>query len=153
MANQLLLVEDVEDLGRSGDLVKVRPGYARNFLLPQQKAVIADKRTLRMQIRLKQERAERAAVDKKEAEILAQNVNGMELTISVKVDPEGHMYGSVGAADIARLFEEKGHVIEKRNVVLPLPIKALGTHNLSLKLKEGVPATFVLTILAEAKAE
>jgi large subunit ribosomal protein L9 len=153
MANQLLLVEDVEDLGRSGDLVKVRPGYARNFLLPQQKAVIADKRTLRMQARLKEERAKKAEVDKKEAEILAGKINGMELNISVKVDPEGHMYGSVGAVDIARLFEEQGHPVEKRNVVLPQPIKALGVHTIALKLKEGVPASITLTIAAEPKAE
>ncbi len=153
MANQLLLIKDVEDLGRSGDLVKVRPGYARNFLLPQQKAVIADKRTLRMQARLKEERAKQAEIDKKDAEILAQKINGMELTITVKVDPEGHMYGSVGAVDITRLFEEKGYTLEKRNVVLPQPIKALGVHNISLKLKEGVPAACTLTIVAEAKAE
>lgn len=153
MANQLLLIEDVEDLGRSGDLVKVRPGYARNFLLPQQKAVIADKRTLRMQARLKEERAKQAEVDKKEAEILAQKISGMELSITVKVDPEGHMYGSVGAVDIARLFEEKGHVVEKRHVMLPQPIKTLGTHNITLKLKEGVPAACTLTIDAEPKAE
>ena len=71
MGNQLLLLEDVDDLGRSGDVVSVKPGFARNFLLPQKKAVVADKNTLRMQARLKEEREKRAAVDKKDSEILA----------------------------------------------------------------------------------
>src|SRR5579872_4257004 len=108
MQYQLLLVEDVDDLGRSGEIVKVKPGYARNFLLPRKFAVIADKGTLRMQARLQEERAKRAEVDKKEAEELALTINGKEVSILVKVDPEGHMYGSVSAHDIAHLFEKEG---------------------------------------------
>src|SRR5574338_163192 len=99
MGNQLLLIEDVDDLGRSGDVVSVKPGFARNFLLPQKKAVVADKFTLRMQARLKEERAKRAEIDKKEAVVLAERIAPMELSIVVKVDPDGHMYGSVTALD------------------------------------------------------
>lgn len=146
---QLLLIEDVDDLGRSGELVKVRPGFARNFLLPQQKAVIADNSTIRMQARLKEERAKRAAVDLKEAEALAARLTGMELTMLVKIDPEGHMYGSVSALDIVELFAKEGIALERRNIVLHQPIKALGVHNLNLRLKEGVPAAFVLKVESE----
>ena len=92
MRNQLLLIEDVEDLGRSGDVVSVKPGYSRNFLLPQKKAVVADKFTLRMQAKLKAERAKRAEIDRQEAESQAQKIEGMVLSIEVKVDPDGHMY-------------------------------------------------------------
>jgi len=152
MKNQLLLIEDVDDLGRSGDVVSVKPGYARNFLLPQKRAVVADKRTLRMQAKLKEERAKKAAVDKKDAEVLSEKINGMTLVIEVKVDPEGHMYGSVAAMDIVRLFGEQGFQLEKRNVVLPHLIKSLGVYDLNLKLKEGVPAAFVLKVVAEGKA-
>ncbi|HSW86863.1 MAG TPA: 50S ribosomal protein L9 [Rhabdochlamydiaceae bacterium] len=151
MKNQLLLIEDVDDLGRSGDVVSVKPGYARNFLLPQKKAVVVDKHTLRMQTKLKEERAKKASVDKKDAEELSEKINGTTLVIEVKVDPEGHMYGSVSAIDIARLFGEQGVQLEKRNVVLAQPIKSLGSYDLSLKLKEGVPATFVLKVVAEGK--
>ncbi|HSX11933.1 MAG TPA: 50S ribosomal protein L9, partial [Rhabdochlamydiaceae bacterium] len=87
MKNQLLLVEDVDDLGRSGDVVSVKPGFARNFLIPQKKAVVATKGTLRMQERLKEERAQKAIVDKKEAEEFAARIEGMVLTTTVKVDP------------------------------------------------------------------
>ncbi|MES2345068.1 MAG: 50S ribosomal protein L9 [Chlamydiota bacterium] len=147
MGNQLLLIEDVDDLGRSGDVVTVKPGYARNFLLPQKKAVVADRYTLRLQARLKEERAKLAEIDKKDAEILADKVNEKVLEITVKVDPEGHMYGSVSAIDIVRLFEEsEGIALEKRNVLIAQPIKALGDHVIQLKLKEGVPAKFTLRV-------
>ena len=146
MRNQLLLIEDVEDLGRSGDVVSVKPGYSRNFLLPQKKAVIADNFTLRLQDKLKKERAKRAEVDRKDAEELAAKLEGMVLTSVVKVDPDGHMYGSVAAVDIVRLFEKEGIVLERRNVALLQPIKTLGEHTIQLKLKEGVPAQIILKI-------
>jgi large subunit ribosomal protein L9 len=149
MGNQLLLIEDVDDLGRSGDLVSVKPGFARNFLLPQKKAVVADKYTLKLQARLKEERAQRAVVDKKEAEELSAKIDGMVLEIEVKVDPEGHMYGSVAALDIVRLFEEQGISLEKRHVVLPQPIKELGSRTVALRLKEGVPASFTLNVTSD----
>jgi large subunit ribosomal protein L9 len=146
MRNQLLLLEDVEDLGRSGDVVSVKPGYCRNFLLPQKKAVIADKFTLRMQAKLKEEREKRAETDRKDAQELSGKIEGMVLAIEVKVDPDGHMYGSVSATDIVRLFEKEGIVLEKRNIVLAHPIKTLGVHPIQLKLKEGVPAQITLKV-------
>jgi len=146
MRNQLLLIEDVEDLGRSGDIVSVKPGYSRNFLLPRKKAVIADKFTLRMQAKLKEDRARRAEVERREAEELSSKIEGMVLSIEVKVDPDGHMYGSVSAMDIVHLFENEGIIIERRNVVLAHPIKALGVHPINLKLKEGVPAHITLKV-------
>lgn len=152
MANQLLLIEDVEDLGRSGDVVSVKPGYARNFLLPQKKAVIADNFTLRLQARLQEERLKKAAVDKKEAEALAEKVQGSTLTVIVKVDPDGHMYGSVSTTDIARLFEKDGIPMDRRNVLLMHPIKQLGIYPVQLKLKEGVPAQITVEVISEAQS-
>ncbi len=151
MGNQLLLVEDVDDLGRSGDIVSVKPGYARNFLIPQKKAVVADKFTLRMQARLQEERAKRAESDKSEAEEMAKQVDGFVLTAVVKVDPDGHMYGSVAAVDVSRLFEDQGIKIDRRSVVLLQPIKQLGVYPISLKLKEGVPAQITLRVMSEAQ--
>lgn len=149
MRNQLLLLEDVEDLGRSGDLVTVKPGFARNFLVPQKKAVVAEKYTLRLQAKLQEQRAQRAESDRQEAEGQAQQIEGKVLMIEVKVDPDGHMYGSVAAVDIVRLFEVEGIKLEKRNVVLAAPIKTLGEHSISLKLKEGVPARVTLKVVCE----
>ncbi len=149
MKQQLLLLEDVDGLGRSGDVVTAKPGFIRNFLLPQQKAVIADKQTLKMQARLKEEREKRAAVDRKEAEEVANSIRSLVITTEVKIDPEGKMYGSVSTLDIARLLQSKGYPLERKNVLLPQAIKSLGTHTINLRLKEGVPATFTLEVQSE----
>ncbi|MBY0528626.1 MAG: 50S ribosomal protein L9 [Rhabdochlamydiaceae bacterium] len=151
MGNQLLLLEDVEDLGRSGDLVSVKPGYARNFLLPQKKAVVADKYTLRLQARLKEERAKQAEIDRKDSEDLARQIDGAVIIMQVKVDPDGHMYGSVTALDIVRHFDAQGIKLEKRSVLLASPIKSTGVYPLNLKLKEGVPALVTLKVFSEAQ--
>lgn len=149
MKQQLLLLDDVDGLGRSGDVVTAKPGFIRNFLLPQKKAVIADKNTLKMQARLKEEREKKAAVDRKEAEGLAAKLAGVVISTEVKIDPEGKMYGSVTSLDIARLIQAEGYPIERKNVLLSHPIKNLGRHTVELKLKEGVLASFMLEVIPE----
>lgn len=149
MRQQLLLLEDVDGLGRSGDVVTARPGFIRNFLLPQKKAVPADKQTLKMQARLQEEREKRAAIDRKEAEVLAEQIKTLVLTTEVKVDPDGKMYGSVSTLEIARLLQGKGYQIDRKSVLLAQAIKTLGTHTVNLRLKEGVPATFTLDVQPE----
>ena len=149
MKQQLLLLEDVDALGRKGEIVSAKPGYTRNFLLPKGFAVIASTNTLRKQERLRAEREKQAVVDRKESEELAANLEGITLETRVKVDPEGHMYGSVSAADIAQLFQEKGFPLEKKNILVTRPIKETGSHKLSIKLKEGVPVSCILQIIPE----
>lgn len=152
MANKLLLLEDVEALGRSGDIVGVKPGYARNFLLPQGLAIVADKRALRMQTRLQEERKKKAVVDLKESEELATKLEGQTLTTIVKVDHEGHMYGSVSSSDVADLLEKQLSIaLDKRAIQLKHAIKDTGVHTIHVKLKEGVQASFNLTIEPEIK--
>lgn len=150
MAAKLLLIEDVQDLGRSGDIVTVKPGYARNFLLPRGVAVVADKGALRMQARLKEEREKKAALDKAEAEKTAGQIAEVTLSTIVKVDQDGHMYGSVSAHDIADLLlSQAGMEIEKRAIALKHPIKALGIHKVNVKLKEGVTASLTIKVMSE----
>ncbi len=146
---QLLLIKDVDDLGKSGEIVAVRPGYARNYLLPQQQALIATKHTLRMQEKLKEERSKQAVVDKSESEALAKKIENITLSVHVKVDPEGKMYGSVSTQDIAELFEKENLPIERRNVQLKHPIKETGISEITLKLKEGVEVKFNLKIIPD----
>ena len=149
MKQQLLLLEDVDALGRKGEIVTAKPGYVRNFLLPRGLAAIASPNTLRKQERLRAEREKQAVIDRGEAEALVKQIEGLTLEIKVKVDPEGHMYGSVSAHDIAQLFQEKGIAIEKKYIQLNRPIKETGAHKISLKLKEGIPAIVQLSILPE----
>ncbi len=150
MATLLLLIEDVEDLGRSGDVVKVKPGFARNFLLPRGLAVSADKNALRMQERLKEERKKKAAEDKIEAESLGKEIEVITLTAIVKVDQDGHMYGSVSALDIVHLLKDQKNIeLDKRSVILKHPIKTTGTHKIDLKLKEGITSSLSLNVMSE----
>jgi large subunit ribosomal protein L9 len=149
MKQQLLLLQDVETLGKKGEIVSAKPGYVRNFLLPQGLAVIASPNTLRKQERLRAERAKQAVIDQKESEELAQQIEATPVEIKVKVDPEGHMYGSVSAADIAQLYQERGIPVEKKYVQVTKPIKVTGAHKISLKLKEGIIAAGQLTIIPE----
>lgn len=149
MKQQLLLLQDVDALGKKGEIVSAKPGYVRNFLLPKGFAVIASKNTLRKQERLKAEREQQAIVDRKESEELAAQIQGISLETRVKVDPEGHMYGSVSAADIAQLFQEKGIPVERKSVLVTKPIKETGVHKISLKLKEGITVICQLSIIPE----
>ncbi len=149
MKQQLLLLQDVEALGKKGEIVSAKPGYVRNYLLPKGFAVIASPNTIRKQEKLRAERAKQAVLDRKESEELAIQIEGIFLETRVKVDPEGHMYGSVSATDIARLFQERGLPVERKSVLVPKPIKETGVHKISLKLKEGVTATCQLTIIPE----
>ncbi len=150
MSMKLLLIQDVESLGRKGNIVSVREGYARNFLLPKKFAMIADKNTLRMRERLEAERAAQAAVDHKESEALAKNFEGKMVTTFVKVDHDGHMYGSVASQDVVQLIKEQLNIdLEKRSINMKHHLKATGTHPVEIKLKEGVKASINVRILAE----
>lgn len=149
MENQLLLLEDVNRLGRKGDIVKTKPGFARNYLLPQKKAVIATAHTLRMRSKLQVEREKQASVDRKEAESLVVAIEGKVLAVEVKVDPAGHMYGSVSSQDIVKLFEAEGVTLDRQYVVLVHPIKEIGQHKIELRFKEGITTSFVLNIFPE----
>jgi len=149
MKQQLLLLEDVDGLGRSGDVVNAKPGYVRNYLLPKKKVALADKQTLKMQVRLKAQREQQAKIDRKDAEELAAKLVGFVLTTEVKVDSDGKLYGSVSIANIVSMMQERGYPVEKKDILLTHPIKTLGTYPIKLKLKEDVSASFQLEILPE----
>lgn len=149
---KVLLIEDVLHLGRSGEIKDVAAGFARNYLLPKQYAVIADKATLRLKEKLQKQRAEKAEQDKQESLSLASQVQNLILTQVVKVDPDGHMYGSVSAADIVKLFDQEGYSVAKQFIDLHSPIKKTGVHEIHLNLKEGVNCAVKLKVLAEEQA-
>ncbi len=155
MSNKLLLVKDIENLGRSGDIVNVKPGYARNYLIPRSLAVPATKGTVRMQERLQEERRQKAIQEKKESEAIAQVLDGILIETVVKVDHEGHLYGSVTAAEILDLInkEHPNVVLDKKAIVLKHPVKSLGEHSIELRFKEDVKAAIKLKVIAEGAQE
>jgi len=154
MATKLLLIQDAKHLGRKGDVVSVKDGYARNWLIPTKIAVAANKGTLRTQARLQEERKQKALADKADAEAISGHVNGKIIKTEVKVDHAGQMYGSVSAADVARLLEEQHNVqIDKHAVQLKHAVKTTGTSLITLKLPEGVTAVVTLKVFAEGAEE
>lgn len=154
MASKLLLKEDVENVGRSGDIVSVKPGFARNFLIPQGKALIADKYAIRLQKQLQEERQAKALEDKKESEELAKRLEIEEFIIPVKVDADDHLYGSVTTVQIQHMIEERLKVVlNKKAVQLKSPIKKLGSYPVELRLKEDVPAVTTVKVVNEAAPE
>jgi large subunit ribosomal protein L9 len=144
------LLEDVDSLGRSGEVVNVKPGYGRNFLIPQGLAMLANKHALRLQESLKAERQKRAEVEKQESEKIAANLEGLSVTKVVKVDHDGHMYGSVTIGEIVQLLQDEHNVeLDKKAIQLKHAIKTTGVHEVPVKLNEGVTAQFHLKVMSE----
>jgi large subunit ribosomal protein L9 len=135
---EVILRQAVDNLGHTGDVVKVSPGYARNFLLPRGLAYEA---TTGNKKRLEQERSRLEAAEnerKGKASELATKIEQASLTFSARVGEEGKLFGSVGAADIAAELEKQGLHVEKRQVDLHEPIKALGVYRVPVRLHADV---------------
>jgi len=146
---KLLLLKDVEDLGISGQIVSVKAGYARNYLIPKLFGVMADANTLRKQEKLQKVRAVIAAEEKKESNALAKVIEQITLSIKVKVDHDGKLYGSVSATDIVHLLEEHNIKLSKKNIGIKKPIKEIGDIEVPIKLKEDVETKVILKIIPE----
>lgn len=150
MKQQLLLLEDVDGLGRSGDIVSARPGYVRNYLIPSKKAVIAGAGTLRLQEKLKEQRRLQAIEDRKEAEQIALALKDLVFDFQVRVDADNNMYGSVTVSDLISAAAEKGIALSKKNFPhAHYVIKNLGKKSIPLKLKEEVIAHLVVDIVSD----
>jgi len=148
---EIILKETIDTLGLEGDLVKVKPGYARNFLIPQQKAVAANKAAL---ARLKHEQhaiTKRRETDRKNAEALAAQLETKTVTISRRVGGENRLFGSVGTKDIADQLAESGVTLDRRSILLPEPIKNIGETTVTVKV--GYQMTTSLTVLIVPEGE
>ncbi len=153
MKYHILLLEDVVNHGRKGQLVYAAPGYARNYLLPRGKALLASQSTVRMQEKLQSERQEQSARDRSESLDLAEKLKGKMFETVVKVDPDGHMYGSVTTAEISQILQSEGYMIDKKSVLLLHPIRAIGSYQVRLMLPEQVEASIGLEVKPDRKIE
>lgn len=137
---EVILCEDVSQLGKAGEVIKVKDGFARNFLLPQKKAYLATPSNLK---KIEEEKAKKTLVEekhKKEAEELAAKLSKVSCTISVEVNDLEKLYGSINDIDIARALEVEGFTIDKKSVLLEKPIEELGIYDVSVKLHPQVIA-------------
>ena len=156
-STQIILTENIPGLGAEADVVKVRRGFARNFLLPQGKAYEVTKSSMRKLDMLKAKRAEREAKELNEAEEIARRIGKSKMIFTLETGESGKAFGSVTANDIAmRLKNEVGADIERHRIVLEHPIKSTGEHEISIKLHPDVTATMKFTVkssTAEPKPE
>jgi large subunit ribosomal protein L9 len=143
---KVVLREDVQHLGTAGELVRVRAGFARNFLLPRGKAALATAGSIRQIEDQKRQAIARAAKLKASATALAQVLSGVSVTVSRQTGEADRLYGSVTSKDVVEALAAKGHTVDKHDVVLPEPIKALGEHNVQIKLGSGVEATVKVVV-------
>jgi large subunit ribosomal protein L9 len=148
MAVEIILREDVPNLGKIGDVVRVRPGYARNYLLPRGLAVEASRGNLRQLEHQKRMIAAKAERERKAAEAAAARLEGLTLRVRARAGEEGRLFGSVTNLDVERLLAEHGHVVDRRRIALEEPIKQLGTYPIVVHVGRGVQATVQLVVEA-----
>ena len=150
---EVILREDVPHLGSIGDIVKVRPGYARNYLLPRGLATVADKRNLRSlehERRLVEERRRRAV---SAADGVAKQLAAARIVISARAGEEGKLFGSVTNIDIERALAEQGLTVERRRIRLDEPIKTLGDRIVPVSLAAGVQSEITVSVVVMEEKE
>lgn len=148
---EVILQEDVDHLGSTGAVVRVKDGYARNYLLPRGLAVEANrknKRVLEHQQRVVAAKVERL---RKEGEALAQQLAGVHLTVRARAGEEGRLFGSVTNMEIERLLRERRFDIDRRRILLEEPIKSLGTHTVTIQVARDLETAITVTVEAEAE--
>ena len=146
---ELILREAVPSLGKPGDLVRVKPGYARNFLLPRGLAFEATEGNKKRIAGEARARDARISVERTEAQALAGQLAAVSLSFTAKAGEDGKLFGSVTSGDIAEQLAAAGHQIDKRKIELEHPLKELGHHNVTIRLPHDVHAEIKVNIAAE----
>lgn len=145
----VILREDVEKLGTRGQLVKVSPGYARNFLLPQRLAVAATESNKKIVEQERQAHLRREAKEVSDASDLGKMMADVSVTISQKAGENDQLFGSVTSKDIAEALEKQGYTIERRKIVLEEPIRTLGDFKVPLRLHRDVTAEIAVHVVKD----
>lgn len=150
---EVILREDVEHLGAMGEVVKVKPGYARNFLLPRGIAVAASRKNVAEIEHQKRLVEAKRATERKAALGVADKVEGLVLEVSARAGEEDKLYGSVTNLDIEKLLRAQGLKVDRRKIDLTDPIKKLGTYRITVGIAHDVKATITLKVNQDESAE
>ena len=146
---EVILREDVKSLGKAGEMVRVKPGYARNFLLPQGLAFEATEGNKKRIAAETRARGARDQAERTEAERFAATLGAVALTLKGKAGEEGKLFGSITAQDIADALAAQGHQVDKRRIELEHPIKTVGHHTVAVRLHSEVHAEVHVSVVAE----
>jgi len=146
---KVILKEDVQNLGQQGDVVEVKPGYARNYLMPQKLAILftkQQKKSIEEAQRVEERKLER---EKDQLESVLKQVENLSLSLKMQSEEDSKLFGSVTKLDIVKLLEENGITIDKKYVDLSSPIKTLGEHKVNIMFTKEMSASFTLTVEKE----
>ena len=146
---EVILREDIKTLGRAGEMVRVKPGYARNYLLPQglaYEATEGNKKRIAAETRVKSTRNQ---AERTEAERFAATLSEVTLTLSGKAGEEGKLFGSITSQDIADALARQGYTVDRRRIELEHPIKSTGAHTVAVRLHPEVNAELRVSVVAE----
>ena len=146
---EVILREDVKTLGRAGEMVRVKPGYARNYLLPQGLAFEATEGNKKRIAAESKARASRDQAEKTEAQKVATTLSDVMLNLSGKAGEEGKLFGSITSQDVADALARAGHTVDKRRIELDHPIKTIGEHAVTIRLHAEVHAQLRVSVVAE----
>lgn len=146
---EIILLSDQRHLGKRGQLVDVKPGYARNFLLPQGLALPATKANVKLFEQQRSKIDARHAQEKADAEAFAARLQGLSLRIVKRVGETGTLYGSVSAADVAAALAGQGVTIDRRQIEIEGDVKTLGDHTVRIELHSEVVAELTVSVVAE----
>ena len=144
---QVILKEDVHNLGKAGELVEVKPGFGRNYLIPQGKAVVATAGNVKEIEHHKRLIAAKTAQLAKDAQAVADRLASVEVQIERQAGEEDKLFGSVTSRDIAEALHDKGITVDHKKVVLPEPIKTIGYHTIDIKLGSSVTGKIKVVVV------
>ena len=150
---EVILKEDVPQLGHRGDVVKVAEGYGRNYLLPRKLAIEATQANKAVIDQMKASAVRRTATEKADAEALSKQLEGVTLTFHRKVGEKDHLFGSVTSNDVAEALEKKGFNIDRRKIQLNDPLKNLGEFDVPVRLHRDVTSRIKVVVEKEAAEE
>ncbi|MDR2854526.1 MAG: 50S ribosomal protein L9 [Prevotellaceae bacterium] len=146
---EIILKEDVVNLGYKDDIVKVKDGYGRNFLIPQKKAVIASVSAKKMLAEDLKQRVHKLEQIKNEALALAEKLKNVSLTVGAKTSTTGKIFGAVGPIQLADAFEKAGYAVDRKIIALKEPVKEIGLYKATLKLHREVSVEVPFEVVAE----
>ena len=146
---EIILTENVKGLGNIGEVVNVKPGFARNFLIPKGMAVVASQQNMKELEHHKRQLTRKAEKLSQEAADIKARIEAVECTFAHKASEEGKLFGSVTTMEIADGLAAKGIEVDRRKILLESPIKSLGLHNVEIKLNAGVNATIKVHVVDE----
>ena len=146
---KVILLKDIETLGSAGEVVEVKNGYGRNFLIPRNEALVASAANMAQFESRRKQQETLAERDRRAAEALAKKLEAESITAQVKVGEEDRLFGSVTAQNVAELLDERGYEVDRRAIHLEDPIRELGVYNIEVRLHPEVTAAVKLWVVKE----